>query len=71
MRHRDDLEADARAEVEAMLGRAVPLQASTLAEAVAEAEQIRMTGRLVVAQNSLWAWYSALPMAAREAIGQF
>jgi len=71
MRHRDDLEADARAEVEAMLGRAVPLQASTLAEAVAEAEQIRMTGRLVVAQNSIWAWYNALPMAAREAIGHF
>lgn len=36
----DDLEKQARAEVAAILGQSVPIQASTLAEAIAEAERV-------------------------------
>ena len=66
-----DLEREARAEVEAMLGRAEPIRARTLVEAIAEAERIRSTENILVAQNSLWAWYNALRLAEREEIGIF
>lgn len=66
-----DLEREAREEVEAMLGRAVPIRARTLTDALAEAETIRSTENIMVAQNSLWAWYNALRPAEREEIGSY
>jgi hypothetical protein len=67
----DDLEQRARAEVRAILGQSVPLRASTLAEAVAEAEKLREKENILLAINSLWAWFSARPDKEREAVGQF
>jgi hypothetical protein len=67
----DDLRQQAEAEVAAILGRAVPIQATTLADALAQAEQIKTTENILVAQNSLWEWYNALPLAEREEIGRF
>ena len=66
-----DLEREAREEVEAMLGRAVPIRARTLVEAIAEAERIRVTENILVGMNSLWAWYNALPPDEREQIGRY
>ena len=66
-----DLRRQAEAEVRAMLGRAVPIRATTLVEALAEAEIIRSTENILLAMNSLWAWYNALPLAEREEIGRF
>ena len=67
----DDLKQRARAEVQAILGRSVPIHATTLAEAVAEAERLKATENILIAINSLWAWYMALPKQEREAIGAF
>jgi hypothetical protein len=66
-----DLRRQAEAEVQAMLGRAVPIRATTLVDALAEAEIIRSTENILLAMNSLWAWYNALPLAEREEIGRF
>ncbi len=66
-----DLRRQAEAEVRAMLGRAVPIRATTLVEALAEAEIIRSTENILLAMNSLWAWFNALPPAEREEIGSF
>lgn len=62
----DDLKQRARAEVKAMLGRAVPIRATTLAEAIAEAETLKADQNIVIAINSLWEWYMALPAQKRE-----
>jgi len=66
-----DLRRQAEAEVRAMLGRAVPIRATTLVEALAEAEIIKSTENILLAMNSLWAWYNALPLPEREEIGRF
>jgi len=67
----DDLKKQARAEVAAILGQSVPIQASTLAEAIAEAERLKATENILLAINSLWVWFNALPAQEREAIGTF
>ena len=66
-----DLRQQAEAEVRAMLGRSVPIRATTLVDALAQAEKIKAAENILVAQNSLWAWFSALPPAEREEIGSF
>ena len=67
----DELKQLARTEVKAILSRSVPIHATTLAEAVAEAERLKATENILIAINSLWAWYMALPKQEREAIGFF
>lgn len=67
----DDLKREARDEVKAMLGRSIPIHATTLAEAVAESEKIRATENVLVAINSLWAWFNGLPALERDRIGTF
>ncbi len=67
----DDLEKQARAEVAAILGQSVPIRASTLAEAIAEAERLKATENILIAINSLWAWFNDLPATEREVIGTF
>jgi hypothetical protein len=71
MKSDEDPKKEARAAVKAMLGRSVPIRASTLAEAVAEAEKLKENENILLAINSLWAWYNARPDKEREAIGQF
>ena len=66
-----DLRRQAEAEVRAMLGRAVPIRATTLVEALAEAEIIRSTENILLAMNSLWNWYNGLSANEREEIGRF
>lgn len=66
-----DLRQQAEAEVRAMLGHSVPIRATTLVDALAEAEKIKTTENILVAQNSLWGWFNALPPAEREEIGSF
>ena len=67
----DDLKREATAEVKALLGRAVPIHARTLAEAVAIAERLRADQNILIGINSLWKWYLALPAQDRNAIGEF
>lgn len=67
----DDLKQKARAEVKAMLGRSVPIVASTLVEAIAEAERLQADHDILVAINSLWNWFQALPAQEQEKIGTF
>ena len=67
----NDLRQKARAEVRAILSQAVPIRAATLAEAVAIAEQLKAEHNILLAINSLWAWFLALPAQEREAIGAF
>lgn len=67
----DDLKQRARAEVQAILGCSVTIHATTLAEAVAAAERLKTTQNILIAINSLWAWYMALPKQERDAIGVF
>lgn len=67
----DDLEKQARAEVAAILGQSVPIRASTLAEAIAEAERLKSDDNILIAINSLWNWFLALPAQEREKIGTF
>ncbi len=54
-----------------MLRRAVPIRATTLAEAVAEAERNKAAESVLVAMNSLWVWLNNLPDKEREAMGTF
>ena len=54
-----------------MLGQSMPIKAATLAEAVAIAERIKADQNILLAINSLWAWYSALSAQEREIIGTF
>ena len=61
---------EARQAVEEMLGRSQEIHATTLAEAVAEAEHIKETD-LLVAINSLWRWFCALPPDQQAKIGAF
>ena len=67
----DDLEKQARAEVAASLGQSVPIRASTLTEAIAEAERLKSDDNILIAINSLWNWFLALPAQEREKIGTF
>ena len=67
----DDLEKQARAEVAAILGQSVPIRASTLTEAIAEAERLKSDHNILMAINSLWAWFNGLPPEEREDIGTF
>jgi hypothetical protein len=67
----DDLEQRARAEVQAILGQSLPINASTLAEAVAIAQRLKADENILLAINSLWAWFNDLPEKERDAIGQF
>lgn len=67
----DDLKQEARAEVQAILGRSVPIKASTLAEAVAIADRLKADQNILIAINSLWNWFLALPAQDRDAIGKF
>jgi hypothetical protein len=67
----DDLKQRARAEVQAILGRSVPIHATTLAEAVVEAQRLKTDQNILIAINSLWAWYMALPKQERDAVGAF
>jgi len=46
------------------------IRATTLTEAVAEAQRIRETD-LLLGINSLWAWFCALPMDEQAKIGNF
>ncbi len=66
-----ELRAQAEAEVRALLGRSVTIRATTLVDALAEAEMIRATENILLAMNSLWNWYSGLPANEREEIGRF
>lgn len=66
-----DLRVQAEAEVRAMLSRAVPIRATTLVDALAEVEKIKTNENILVAMNSLWAWFNALPHAEQEVIGRF
>ena len=61
---------EARRAVEEMLGRSQEIHATTLAEAVAEAERIRETD-LLLGINSLWKWFCALPPDEQAKIGVF
>ena len=67
----DDLRQQARAEVAAILGQSVPIRASTLAEAIAEAERLKSDQNILIAINSLWSWFNGLPAQERVAIGTF
>jgi hypothetical protein len=67
----DDLRQMAEAEVRAILSQSVPIHAATLAEAVAIAEQLKAAQNVLIAVNSLWRWFQALPASERNAIGQF
>lgn len=66
-----DLEREARAEVQKLLGRAEVIHAASLADAVAQAELLKGTHDIMVAINSLWAWYCKLPPDQQRAIGEF
>lgn len=66
-----DLRRMAEAEVRAILSQSVPIHAATLAEAVAIAEGLKADQNILIAINSLWNWFQALPAREREAIGVF
>jgi len=59
------------ADVPSILNRVIPIRASTLAEAAAEADRLRRTENTLVALHSLWAWYTGLPLDQRKALGDF
>lgn len=67
----DDLRRMAEAEVRAILNQSVPIHAATLAEAVEIAERLKADQNILVAINSLWNWFQALPARERQAIGVF
>ena len=56
-----DLRRMAEAEVRAILSQSVPIHAATLAEAVAIAEGLKADQNILIAINSLWKWFQALP----------
>ncbi len=62
---------EARRAVEAILGHSKEILATTLAEAVAEAERLKKTDGMLIGINSLWQWYCALPPDQQAAIGTF
>lgn len=59
------------ADVPSLVERVIPIQASTLAEAAAEADRLRRTEDTLVALRALWSWYVALPVDQRKEIGDF
>ena len=61
---------EARRVVEEIFGRSQEIRATTLAEAVAKAEQIKETD-LLLGINSLWRRFCALPPDQQTAIGKF
>ena len=67
----DDLRRKAEAEVRAILSQSVPIHAATLAEAVEIAERLKADQNILIAINSLWCWFQALPKRERDAIGVF
>ena len=67
----DDLRQKARAEVRAILSQSVPIHATTLTEAVAIAERLKADQNILIAINSLWNWFLALPAPEQNSIGQF
>jgi hypothetical protein len=74
VRRRLQLSADAgggTADVPSIVDRVIPIRATTLAEAVTAAEQIRRTENTIVALRALWEWYFALPLDQRKEIGEF
>ncbi len=66
-----DLRQRARAEVRAILSKSVPIHATTLAEAVAIAKRLKANQNILIAINSLWRWFLALPAPEQKSIGQF
>jgi hypothetical protein len=52
-------------------GRSDAIHATTLAEAVAQAERLAESNDLMLGINSLWAWYCSLPVEKQQAIGEF
>ena len=62
---------EARRAVQEMLGRSKEIHATTLEEAVAEAERLKNTDDLMVGINSLWKWFCALPQDQQAKIGAF
>lgn len=67
----DELRKAARAEVMEMLGQLEPIHAETFADAIAQAEVLQETHNIMVAINSLWAWYYLLPVEQQKTIGEF
>lgn len=67
----DDIEKQAKAEVAAILAQSVPIRASTLAEAIAEAERLKATQNILIAINSLWRWFNGLSAQEQVTIGTF
>ena len=67
----DDLRQRARAEIRAILSQSVPIHAATLAEAVEIAERLKADQNILIAINSLWRWFLALPAPEQNSIGQF
>jgi hypothetical protein len=66
-----EVEREARTEVERLLGRSEVIHATTLADALTQAEKLKEAHDLTAAINSLWAWYCRLPADRRTAIGSF
>jgi hypothetical protein len=62
---------DGTADAPFTVDRVISIRASTLAEAVAEAERLRRTENTVVALHALWGWYTDLPLDQRKEIGEF
>ena len=61
---------EARRAVQEMLRRAKEIRATSLEEAVLEAERISETD-LLLGINSLWRWFCALPPDQQAKIGSF
>jgi hypothetical protein len=66
-----ELQRAAEAEVRELLGKSEAIHAATFADAVAQAEKLKETRDIMVAINSLWAWYRALPVDKQKVIGEF
>lgn len=72
VRKRLRLSAEAgTADAPSIVDRVSPIRATTLAEAMTAAEQIRRTENTLVAIRALWEWYVALPLDQRKEIGEF
>ncbi len=67
----DELRQAARAEVMEMLGQLESIHATTFANAIVQAENLKETHNIMIAINSLWAWYYLLPVEQQKAIGEF
>ena len=66
-----EIEREAKAEVQKLLGQSEAIYADTLADAVAQAERLKESQNILLAMNSLWGWYCRLPPDRRRAIGEF